>query len=162
MELTNELKTLYIDTANKLKGSDRRLFMARVAGALGYGGQSRAARELGWNRSTIRKGRGELASGQPIQDNFSARGRKPAEHHLPDLLQDIQALVEAQSQTDPTFATTRLYTRLSAAEVRAQLIKQKGYTDQELPCEDTIRVKLNALGYTLRSVKKSQPKKKDP
>ena len=94
MELTNELKTLYIDTANKLKGSDRRLFMARVAGALGYGGQSHAARELGWNRSTIRKGRGELASGQPIQDNFSARGRKPAEHHLPDLLQDIQALVE--------------------------------------------------------------------
>ncbi len=38
MELTNELKTLYIDTADKLKGSDRRLFMARVAGALGYGG----------------------------------------------------------------------------------------------------------------------------
>ena len=162
MELANELKTLYIDTADKLKGSDRRLFMARVAGTLGYGGQSRAARELGWNRSTIRKGRGELASGQPIQDNFSARGRKPAEHHLPDLLQDIQALVEAQSQTDPTFATTRLYTRLSAAEVRTQLIKHKGYTDQELPCQDTIRVKLNDLGYKLRSVKKSRPKKKIP
>ena len=35
MELVNELKTLYIDTADKLKGRDRRLFMARVAGALG-------------------------------------------------------------------------------------------------------------------------------
>ena len=162
MDLTDEFKTLCIDTAQKLKGSDRRLFMAQVVKALGYGGQSRAQRELGWNRTTIRKGLGELESGQPIEDNVSARGRKPAEYHLPHLLEDIQVLVDGQSQTDPTFQTQRLYTRLSAAEVRAQLIQEKGYTDEELPCEDTIRVKLNALGYKLRPVKKSQPKKKDP
>jgi len=68
--------------------------------------------------------------------------------------------VDGQSQTDPSFKTTRLYTRLSAAAVRQALIAQKGYTDEELPSEETIRVKLNALGYTLRSVKKSQPQKK--
>ena len=96
MELTNELKRLYIDTANKLKGSDRRLFMARVAGALGYGGQSRAARELGWNRGTIRKATRELDTGQVIEDNVSARGRKPAEHHLRHLLEDIESIVEQQ------------------------------------------------------------------
>ena len=162
MDLTDDLKTLFIDTAKKLQGSHRRHFMAQVVKTLGRGGQSLAERELGWNRGTIRKGLGELESGQPIEDNFSARGRKPAEVHLPHLLEDIQALVEAQSQTDPTFRTTRLYTRLSAAEVRAQLIGQKGYTEAELPCEETIRVKLNDLGYRLRPVQKSQPKKKDP
>lgn len=161
MELNDKMKTLFIDTANTLKGSYRRLFMAEVAGALGRGGQSLAERELGWNRGTIRKGMGELEAGQPVQDNFSARGRKPAEHHLPHLLEDIQSVVEQHSQADPTFRTTRLYTRLSAAEVRGQLILEKGYTDEALPSQETIRVKLNALDYKLRPVKKSLPKKKD-
>ena len=39
----------------------------------------------------------------------------------PTLLDDIRAIVDSQSQTDPQFRTTRLYTRLSAAEVRRQL-----------------------------------------
>jgi hypothetical protein len=43
-----------------------------------------------------------------------------------------------------------------------QLIPQKGYTDDELPSEETIRVKLNALGYQLRSVQKCRPQKKIP
>ncbi|MBV7327571.1 hypothetical protein KFU94_04775 [Chloroflexi bacterium TSY] len=39
------------------------------------------------------------------------------------------------SQTDPTFRP-QLYTRLTAAEMRTQLIEQKGYTDEELPGEE--------------------------
>jgi hypothetical protein len=159
MELTDELKATYSEAAQALKGSDRRVFMARIAQALGRGGQSRAARELGWCRDTIRKGMEELASGQRLVDNFSARGRKKAEEKLPHLLDDIRALADGQSQTDPTFHRMRLYTRLSAAEVRRQLIQQKGYTDEELPSEETIRVKLNQLGYTLRAVQKSRPQK---
>lgn len=161
MELNPKMKTLFIDTANNLKASQRRLFMAEVVKALGRGGQSLAERELGWNRGTIRKGMQELETGQPIEDNFSARGRKPAEHHLPHLLEDIHSVAQQHSQTDPTFRTTRLYTRLSAAQVRDQLIVEQGYTDKELPSQETIRVKLNRLDYKLRPVKKSLPKKKD-
>jgi hypothetical protein len=150
---------MYIETARVLKGSERRIYMARVGEALGPGGQRQAAAELGWCRDTIRKGKRELESGQPINDNFSARGRKPAEAHLPNLLKDIRAIADEQSQTDPTFQTTRLYTRISAAEMRRQLIAQKGYEDAELPSEETIRVKMNKLGYGLRSVQKSRPKK---
>jgi hypothetical protein len=159
MELSAEEKSMCIETARVLKGSKRRMFMARVVDALGRGGQRRAAEELGWCRDTIRKGKRELESGEPIIDNFSARGRKPAEAHLPNLLDDIRAIADEQSQTDPTFQTTRLYTRMSAAEMRRQLIEQKGYTDDELPSEETIRVKMNKLGYGLRSVQKSRPKK---
>jgi hypothetical protein len=159
LELTAELKTTYIETAKALKGSKRRVFMARIVKSFGYGGQNLAEKELGWCRNTIRKGMSELESGIAIKDNFSARGRKNAEEKLPNLLEDIRAIVDGQSQTDPTFQTTRLYTRLSAAEVRKQLIAQKGYTDKELPCEETIRVKLNDLEYKLRAVQKSRPKK---
>jgi len=159
MELTDSLKTMLIATAKSLKGSARRLFMARTVKELGRGGQQRAAHHLGWGRMTIRKGLRELESGLLCIDAFPLRGRKRAEDHLPDLLTDIRAIVDSQSQTDPQFRTNRLYTRLTAAEVRRQLIAQKGYSDAELPTAETIGAKLNALGYYPQKVAKSQPKK---
>ena len=159
MELTDESKQVYIETAKGLKGSERRLFMARVVKSLGQGGQRRAARELGWDRETIRKGLHELESGCVCLEGYAGRGRKRAEERLPHLLEDLTDIVDGQSQTDPRFESSRLYTRLSAAQVRQQLLLQKGYTEAELPSQETIRVKLNALGYRLRSVQKSVPQK---
>ena len=160
MELSESLKTLFTETAKSLKSHARRLFMARTVQELGPGGQRRAERELGWNRLTIRKGMHELTSGFVCLDAFAARGRKRAEVHLPTLLDDLHAIVDSQSQTDPQFRTQRLYTRLSAAEVRRQLIAQKGYQDQALPTVQTITAKLNALGYFPKKVAKSIPQKK--
>jgi hypothetical protein len=159
MELTPEEKALHSKTVQVLKGSERRMYMARVVKMWGRGGQAQAERELGWNRRTIRKGLRELETG-PIQDNFAARGRKRVETRLPKLRDDIRAIVDGQSQTDPTFQSQRLYTRLTAKEVRQQLIEGKGYIDAELPSEETIRVRINDLGYGLRPVRKSQPKKR--
>jgi len=51
---------------------------------------------------------------------------------------------------------------MSAAEVRRQLIKQKEYTDKELPSRQTINTKLRELDYYPKSVVKSKPKKKIP
>jgi hypothetical protein len=160
MELTDSIKTMLIETAKALKGSARRLFMARTVKALGAGGQQRAARALGWGRMTIRKGLRELDSGLVCLDAFTLRGRKRAEDHLPNLLTDIHALVDRQSQTDPQFRTNRLYTRLTATEVRRQLLTHKGYTDAELPTAETIGAKLNLLGYYPQKVAKSRPQKK--
>lgn len=160
MKLTNSRKTWWIETAKALRGSERRVFMARTVKELGWGGQRVAERELDWNRGTIRKGMSELESGIAIADNFGARGRKLAEVHLPNLLKDIQELVDSQSQVDPQFRSKRLYCRLSAVEVRRQLIAQKGYSDRELPGKQTINTKMNDLGYYARKVAKSQPKKK--
>ena len=160
MERTDSIKTMLIETAKALKGSARRLFMARTVKELGAGGQQRAARELGWGRMTIRKGLRELDSGLACLDAFTLRGRKRAEDHLPNLLTDIHALVDRQSQIDPQFRTNRLYTRLTAAEVRRQLMTHKGYTDAELPTAETIGAKLNLLGYYPQKVAKSRPQKK--
>jgi hypothetical protein len=162
MELTKELKDIFIETGQELKGYARRVFQAKVVKLLGQGGQRQAEAELGWNRGTTRKGQAELAGEFGYWDQFRQRGRKPAEYHLPRLLDDIKAIAEGVSQTDPTFQTTQLYLRLSAAEVRKQLIEQKGYLDEELPGEDTIGTKLNELGYSLKKVRKSQPLKKIP
>jgi hypothetical protein len=162
MELVKEVKALLIETANDLKGSARRLFLARAVQALGEGGQRLAERELGWNRGTIRKGQHELEQGIVCLDAFSSRGRKRSEEHLPNLLTDITTLVDGQSQADPQFRTNRLYTRLTATEVRRQLIAQKGYREDELPTAETISTKLNELGYYPKRVAKSQPQKNCP
>jgi len=159
MELVEDVKALLVETAKSLKGSARRLFMARAVHALGEGGQRLAERELGWNRGTIRKGQHELKHGIVCLDAYSSRGRKRSEEHLPNLLSDITALVEGQIQAGPQFRTNRLYTRLTATEVRRQLITQQGYRDDELPTAETIAAELNGLGYYPKKVAKSQTPK---
>lgn len=159
LPLTDSLKNLFIDTAKRLKGTERRQFMAQVVQELGIGGQSLAERELGWNRGTIRKGMKELTSGVAIEDAFHLRGRKSTEEKLPNLLRDIQEIVEPHTQADPSLKTERLFTRLSAAQVRHQLIEKKGYRDEDLPTQEVIRQRLNRMNYCLRRVAKIKPQK---
>ncbi len=162
MELTEAVKGLLREAAQALKGSERRRFLARTVEELGPGGQRRAERERGWSRVTIRKGLRELRRGVTCVDAFALRGRKRAEAHLPNLLTDLEAVVSGQSQADPSFRTTRLYTRLTARAVRQQLIAQQGYTTEELPTAKTIGGKRNALGYHPQRVAKSKPQKRSP
>ncbi len=87
LELREEVKKLLIETAKDLKGSVRRLFMARTVRALGEGGQRLAERELGWTRWTIRKGQHELEHGMICINAYASRGRKPSRRAPPQLTQ---------------------------------------------------------------------------
>ena len=159
MVFTDSRKTLFMETAQSLQGSARRLFLARTVKELGPGGQRCAERELGGNRGTLRKGTSELPSGFTCLEAFSARGRKRAEDHLPNLLSDIQAIVESQSQAAPPCRTTRLYTRLRAADGRRPRSARQGSTHAEWPTGQPITPTLNSLGYFPKKVAKSQPQK---
>ncbi len=154
MELTAELRETLNETKANLSGYKRRHFMAQIVQTVCAGSPLKAHKELGWNRGTLSKALAELAGGFCYIDRYFARGRKPVEEHLPTLLDDICELAGRYSQTDPTFRTTQQYTRLTSAALRQQLIEEKGYTDAELPTEETIRQKLNELGYGLKRVKK--------
>ncbi|OWK41152.1 hypothetical protein FRUB_01886 [Fimbriiglobus ruber] len=76
------------------------------------------------------------------------------------MLADIRDIAKGFSQTDPQFRNRRLYTRLTAEELRRQLIEQKGYQTAELPTPRTLRTKLNDLGFHLTKVAKCKPKKR--
>jgi hypothetical protein len=154
-----EMIPVLIDAAKALRGSRKRLFMAKTVQAMGPGGQRWAEVHLGWCRDTIRTGTHELRSGMTCVDAFSSRRRKPVEEHLPRLLDDIRSIADGQGQADPKFQTNRLFTRISAAEVRRQLIATKGYTDAELPTPQTINTKMNLLGFSLSKVAKCRPPK---
>lgn len=148
-----------IDADNALRGGVCRMFRARVVEGLYAGNIAAACRDLHWSIGTIQKGREEVARGEPYIDYANAPGRRKSEEILPKLLDDIKDIVDSQSQTDPRFRTQRLYRRVSAPEVRRQLIEQKGYTDEVLPTNRTLQTKLNELGYHPSRVAKCKPKK---
>src|SRR3954471_11723871 len=159
MSLTPAMCAFIRQTARSFPtGAPRRRYMAQTVETFGLS-QREAQQRFGWGRNTLRKALQESRTGITCLDAFPPRGRKPAEFHLPRLLGDIKDVVKDHIQTDPTFQTTRLYCRLTAAQVRRQLIARKGYTDEQLPSIQTITTKLNALGFHLTKVRKCLPKK---
>ena len=160
LELTSEVKNTIQKAFKLLKGASRRFFMASVVLQLDKGGQRLAEQELGWNRDLIRKGLRELKSGMTCVDNFSSRGRKQWEDLQPVLATDIMAIVDSHCETDPTFRTTRLYRRLTAKEVRRQLLEDKGYRVDQIPGERSMRDVLSRMGFHPRKVVKSKPLRK--
>lgn len=156
----NKCKELLKETVNLLNGSQKRVVLAKLSKEMGRGGVTLVARTFRVSRNTIAKGMQEVESGVAIEDQFHARGRHRAEETLPDLLKDIKSIADGQSQTDPSFKTEKLYTRLTVKEIRKQLIEAKGYTDEALPSLQTLYTKVNGLGYTLKKVRKTKPFKK--
>jgi hypothetical protein len=148
--------------ANRLHGHQRRLFMAEVTLELCGGSARQAERRFGWGRQTVHKGLQELQRGIRCVENFTARGRPRCEEDDPQLAQDIRAIVEPHTQADPELKSERRYTNLTAQEALEELQAQKGYTQDELPSERTMRDILNRMGYRLKRIQKARPLKKTP
>jgi hypothetical protein len=145
--------------ARRLTGYQRRLFQAEVTSELCGGSPRQAERRFGWGRETIAKGLHELRSGMRCRENFAAKGRKRSEQEDPQLAADIRVIVEPHAYADPELKSARRYTNLSAAEVRAALIR-KGYAEEHLPSERTMRDILNRMNYRLKRIRKGKPLKK--
>jgi Rhodopirellula transposase DDE domain len=162
LTIDDQLLETWRELLGKLKGADRRLFMASIVAAQGRGGALLVQKKLGWDRTTVRKGLAELRSGLVCTDAVHLRGRKPAGVRLPRLEHDLRAMAEASSQTDPTFRTTQLYRRLTGDEARRRLIEELGYSPQDAPSARSLRRKLSAMGFAPQRVAKSKPLRKVP
>ncbi|MEA3324904.1 MAG: hypothetical protein U9Q37_07175 [Euryarchaeota archaeon] len=155
-EIPETFKSIIKNTAEKLSGFKRRTYIAEITIELLDKSARKAEREFGWGRKTVEKGMMELTTGIRCVDNYSARGNKKTEEKMPELEEDIRSIVCPKSQTDPNFQTSLLYTRLTAKAVRQALIDEKGYVDDELPCENTIRNICYRLGYQLKRIRKTE------
>ncbi len=161
-DLTNQVKDLIKGAVKHMSGKHRRAYMAEVTLEILDGSARQAERMFGWGRGTVAKGLRERATGIVCHDHYAGRGNRKTEEKLPELEADIRALVDPQSQADPTFRTPFAYTRITAKAVRQALIDEKGYSDAELPCENTIGNILNRLDYRLKRIQKIKPRKKIP
>lgn len=145
--------------AKRLKGHQRRLFMAETAQTLCGASPRQAEARFGWGRDTVAKGLCELQSGMRCVENFAARARPRWEVKHPQLAADIRAIVEPYTHADPQLQSARCYTNLSAREVCAAL-QARGYAAQDIPKERTMRTLLNRMNYRLKRIQKAKPLKK--
>ncbi len=113
---------------------------------------------MGWR--ICRERFGELRTGIKCIGNQKQSGRTKTEDQLPDLAKDISDLAEQQTQADPAMQGSLTYTRITAKAMRLALMDEKGYSDEILPCENTVGNILDRLGYNLKRVMKSKPAKK--
>ena len=146
--------------ARHLKGHERRLFQAEVADALCSGSPRAAERRFGFDRNAVATGQHEARSGIRCAEDFAARARPRAEVKDPQLALDVRSIVEPHTQADPELKSSRRYTNLSAREVLQALRSQKGYSDDRLPSERSMRDVLNRLGYRIKRIQKARPIKK--
>src|SRR3954467_6353984 len=151
------LDALIRSGARRLTGYERRSFQAEVAVELCSGNARQAERRFGWGRETVEKGLHERHHGIRCLEDFVARGRQRSEENDPHLAADVRALVEPHTHAE--LKSSRRYTNLSAAEVRAALI-EKGYLQGKLPSERTMRDVLNRMNYRLKRLQKGKPLKK--
>src|SRR5436305_4316150 len=157
---TAMFENLIRSAAQRLKGHERRLFQAEVTTQLCDGNPRLAERRFGWGRDTVNTGLHETRLGIRCVEDFPARGRQRSEEKQPQLAADIRAIVEPHTQADPELKSQRRYTNLSAAEVLQALTTQKGYSNEALPSERTMRNILNRMNYRLKRIQKAKPLKK--
>jgi hypothetical protein len=120
----------------------------------------RAEHVFGWGRDAVNTGLNELRTGIRCVEDYSTRGRRKSEEKSPELVQEIQALVEPESQADPKFQTPLAYTRITAKAVHERLVANTAAGGRHVPAERTVYDILNRLGYRLRRVQKTKPQKK--
>lgn len=147
--------------ASQMSGVQRRMFMAEVCQELCDGNTRQAEYRFGWGRNTISKG---IEEKELDPDEWATRksgnaGQKRSEDQNPQLAIDIRLIVEPHTYTDPELKTDRCYTNLSAKEVRQALL-DRGYSEQEVPSERTMRDILNRMNYRLKRIQKAKPLKK--
>jgi hypothetical protein len=163
MDGTQEnMDCMLVMAAKALTGHKRRLFIAEVTLTLCAGNSRRSEERFGWGRATAEKGLRERHTGIRCLENFAARRRPAWEERQPQLATDIRAIVEPKTQADPELKSSRRYTNLSAKEVRQALLQEKGYREEELPAERTMRDILNRMNYRLKRIQKGKPLKKVP
>ncbi|MDQ7046282.1 MAG: hypothetical protein Q9M39_01120 [Sulfurovum sp.] len=159
--MNSETKKLIDEAVKRLKSYERREYQAYIAIEYFEGNARKTESVMGWGREALKLGMKEIETGIRCIHRYKDAGRKRTEDKIETLSEDIRQIVDPQTQADPSMKSgTLTYTRATAKAVREALIKDKGYSDKELPCENTIGNILNRLGYNLKRVLKAKPAKK--
>src|SRR5262245_25877313 len=107
------LDALIRSAARRLKGHQRRLFLAEVAAQVCKGSARLAERRFGWGRQTVATGLHEASGRIRCVETFAAKGQKRREDKDPQLAANVRAIVEPHTQADPELRSSRLYANLS-------------------------------------------------
>ena len=143
----------------QLNERQRRRFAATEARTFGRGGIAAAARACGLAENTVRKGLAEIDSPVPLaagRVRSEGAGRKRAVESDPKLLDDLRALVEADTRGDPE--RVLLWTSKSLRNLADELQAQGHQAGKDL----VARLLKRSLGFSLQGVRKTLEGKQHP
>ena len=154
--LSQAIQAKFATLAPLLDERARRLWAAVEARAIGRGGIIRVAEATGLSRGTLRAGLRELDNPAPPDEERSSSGRlrrpgggrKPLVDQDPDLLRDLEALVDPVTRGDPR--SPLRWTCKRAARL-AEGLQSRGHAASER----TVNRLLHALGYSLQANRKT-------
>jgi Rhodopirellula transposase DDE domain len=146
--------------AKTLSGPKRRKYMAAMSLKYCNAKPRLTERVFGWARRAVAKGLKEHNTGI-VQKGLQSKccGRKRWESNYPEAAKYLQLIAEDHAQQDPTFQSTLSYTRLTASAAK-QALKDKGFSDNEIPSLSVMTDILNRTGHRLRKVVKAKPQRK--
>ena len=150
---SDKIKRTIQSAAKALTGYQYRLFIGEVAIEYFDSSARKTERSMGWGRNAIETGINEIRTGLRCIDNYSGRGNKRTEDKLVGLVEAISSIVEPHTQVDPDFKNPYSYLKITAKSVRTELLNN-GYTESQLPTENTIGNILNRMNYSLKRVQK--------
>jgi hypothetical protein len=139
----------------------RRRAMGDVTIALLDGKQRVAEAVFGWNRKAVELGIHEYQTGIACVNDISARGKPKTEDKHPKLLAEIQTILQPHSESESSLRPTLLYTHMTAKTVH-EALRQRGWSEADLPSVRTISNLLNRQDCRLPTVAKSKVQKKQP
>jgi hypothetical protein len=150
------IKTKYTSLELVLDERARRLWAATEARAIGWGGISQVSEATGLSRITIKAGLTELGLPvTPLDRGVACHrlrrpggGRKALFDYDPDLLRDLETLVDPVTRGDPM--SPLRWTCKSAAKLAAEL-QARGHAASER----SVNRLLHSLGYSLQSNRKT-------
>lgn len=135
-----------------------RIFAAAEANSYGHGGVSLLSMVTGLARSTIRRGQIELASPRDVAPGRVRRiggGRKKASESDPNLVADLEALVEPLSRGDPM---SPLRWTCKSVRTLAAALRKKGHAVSPWLVWSLLR----GLKYSLQGNRKTEEGKQHP
>jgi transposase len=161
--LTQAIEAKFTTLEPLLNERARRLWAAVAARAIGRGGIIRVAEATGLSRGTIRAGLRELDTPAPPDDRRlptgrlrrPGGGRKPVVDQDPNLLRDLESLVDPVTRGDPR--SPLRWTCKSAAKL-AEGLRSRGHSVSER----TVNRLLHDLGYSLQGNRKTIEGKDHP
>ena len=139
-------------TISFLNERQRRLYLANEAKAIGYGGITQVSKVSGVSRVTITQGMAEINS-EEYQAKAQTRsrkkggGRKPIEAKNPEIIPELEKLLEPYTKGDPMNPLKWTSKSMRALE---NALAQKGYR-----ISDTVIAEMmKKLGYSLQANRK--------
>ena len=154
-----EMVSLISRLVNLIPWPTRRLAMGDVTLSLLDGKQRVAEDAFGWSRAAVGVGINEFRTGISCVNDLSSRVKPKTEEKAPQLLGDIQTIMEPHSESESSLRTTLLYSNMTASAVYEALLA-KGWSAKSLPTVRTISNILSRQEYRLRTVAKTKVQKK--